>query len=157
MGVVDLWFARYLPAFAEVNNIFNCGKVIKKSLVSFLDKSSILFSCLVDFGSDGAKVITGCRNGVAACLTQRQPSLVSKHQLPLTKSQAGDNVPYILNTFKPTFQQLFYFFKNSSVRMAGLKAMEQQLQTKELKLKKLADTHGGCQLTMPVKHWSMFY
>jgi len=60
------------------------------------------------------------------------------HRLALAASQAG--VQYISNTFKPTLQQLFYFYENSAVRMAGLKAIEQLLHTKDLKLKKYADT-----------------
>ena len=96
--------------------------------------------------------MTGCHNEVAVRLARKQPLLTSihcvAHRLALAASQAGDDVRYISNTFKPTLQQLFYFYENSAVRMAGLKAIEQLLQTKELKLK----THTGCQLTMPVKH-----
>ena len=49
--------------------------------------------------------------------------------------------------FKPHTLTTFYFYENSAVRMAGLKAVEQLLQTKELKLKK---SYAGCQLIMPV-------
>ena len=103
--------------------------------------------------------MTGCHNGVAAWLTQRQPSLISTHcvahRLALAASQARDDVPHVSNTFKPTLQQLFYFYENSPVRMAGLKAIEQLLQTKELKLKKSADTRwlsvdNACQTLVDV-------
>ena len=72
---------------AEIKNTFlsivelpnGTVDVIEKSLASFLDKSSILLSRLVGFASDGANVMTGCHNGVAARLTRRQPSLISTH------------------------------------------------------------------------------
>ena len=112
-------YARYLSASGEVKNVFSSivelpngtADVIKESLVSFLDKSSISLSCLVGFASDGANVMTGCRNGVAAQLARRQPLLTSTHcvahRLALAASQAGNDVPYASITFKPTLQQLF--------------------------------------------------
>lgn len=126
-------YTRYLSAFGDVKNAFltimeltnGTADVIEESLVSFLNKSSISLSRLVGFASDGANVMTGCRNGVAARLARRQPLLTSTHcvahRLALAASQAGDDVPYVSNTFKPTLQQLFYFYENSTVRMAGLK------------------------------------
>ena len=69
-------YARYLSASGEVKNVFlsivelpnSTADVIEESLVSFLDKSSISLSHLVGFASDGANVMTGCHNGVAARL-----------------------------------------------------------------------------------------
>ena len=135
------------------------AEVIEEKLVSFLEKSSISLSHLVGFASDGASVMTGCHNGVAVRLARRQPLLTSTHcvahRLALAASQAGDDVQYISNTFKPTLQQLFYFYENSAVRMAGLKAIEQLLHTKDLKLKKSADTRwlsvdNACQTLVKV-------
>jgi len=37
----------------------------EQSLVSFLDKSSLSLSHLLVFTTDGARVMTGCHNGVA--------------------------------------------------------------------------------------------
>ena len=160
-------YARYLSASGEVKNSFllidelpnGTVEVIEEQLVPFLKKSSILLSHLVDFASDRANVMTGCYNGVAVRLARRQPLLTTihcvAHRLVLAASQAGDDVRYISNTFKPTLQQLFYFYEISAVRMAGLKAIEQLLQIKGLKLKKSVDKHwlsvdNACQLTMPV-------
>ena len=103
--------------------------------------------------------MTGCHNGVAVQLARRQPLLTSihcvAHRLAQAASQAGDDVRYISNTIKPTLQQLFYFYEISAVRMAGLKAIEQLLQTKELKLKKSIDTRwlsvdNACQTLVKV-------
>ena len=110
-------------------------------------------------GTDGASVMTGRHNGVAARLERLQPILTSvhciAHQLALAASLSGDSVPYIANTFKPTLRQLFYFYENSTVRMSGLKAIEQLLQTPDLKLKQPADTRwlshdSACQTLLKV-------
>ena len=85
-------YARYLSASAEVKNTFlsivelpnDTTDVIERSLVSFLDKSSILLSRLVGFASDGVNVMTGCHNGVDARLTRRQPSLIYQYTLCCT-------------------------------------------------------------------------
>ena len=42
--------------------------------------------------------------------------------------------------FKPTLSQLFYFYENSPVRMSGLKAIQELLESVKLKLEKPADT-----------------
>ena len=62
--------------------------------------------------------------------------------LALKVGQAGEKVPYPANTLKPTLEQLFYFYENSSVRMSGLKVMEQILQLCELKLERLQTPSG---------------
>jgi len=89
-------------------------------------------------------------------VARRQPLLTSTHcvvhRLGLAAYQAGEDVRYISNTFKPTLQQLFYFHENSA---DGLRAIEQLLQTKELKLKKSADTcwlsvDNACQTLVTV-------
>ncbi len=77
------------------------------------------------------------------------------HRLALAAGQASDNVPFISNTFKPTLRQLFYFYENSTVRMHGLKAIEELLGTPELKLKKALDTRwlshdAACQTLMRI-------
>ena len=57
----------------------------------------------------------------------RQPLLTSIHcvchRLALAAAQAGSDVPYIRDKFKPTLSQLFHFYHNSSVRMSGLEAI----------------------------------
>ena len=103
--------------------------------------------------------MTGRHNGVAARLKRLQPILTSvhcnAHRLALAAAQSGDSVPYIANTFKPTLRQLLYFYENSTVRMSGLKAIEQLLQTPDLKLKQSADTRwlshdSACQTLVNV-------
>ena len=159
-------YVRYLSASGEIKNSFlsivelpKGTAEVNEQLVPFLKKSSILLSHLVGFASDRANVMTGCHNGVAVRLARRQPLLTSihcvAHRLALAASQAGDDVRYISNTFKPTLQQLFYFYEISAVRIAGLKAIEQLLQIKELKLKKSVDKRwlsvdNACQTLVKV-------
>ena len=104
-------------------------------------------------------MMTGRHGGVAARFKCHQPLLTSSHciahRLALAAAQSGDSVPYLSNTFKPTFRHLFYFYENSLVRMNGLRAIEQLLQTPELKLKQPADTRwlshdAACQTLVKV-------
>lgn len=78
--------------------------------------------------------------GVAR-LRSKQPILASlhcvAHRLALAAGQAGEKVAFFLSH---TLKQLFYIYENSSIRMSGLKAIEQLLDLPELKLKKAADT-----------------
>ena len=128
-------------------------------VTTYLESKLILLSNMVGFGSDGASVMIGRHNGVAARLKCHQPILTSihciAHRLALAAGQSGDSVPYIANTFKPTLRQLFYFYEKSPVRMSGLKAIEQLLQTPQLKLNQPADTRWfshdtACQTLMRV-------
>ena len=144
--------AQIQTAFLRIVELANGFAVtIEETLMTFLDKYSIPLSHLVGFGSDGASVMIGKHSGVAARIKAKQPILTSihcmAHRLALAAGQAGDKVKFIADTFKPTLKQLFYFYENSPVRLSGLKALEELLQTPELKLKKHW-THVGF-LMMP--------
>ena len=65
---------------------------------------------------------------------------IAWHRLALAAADSGEKVRFIHYTFKPTLAQLFKFYENSAVRTVGLKAIEQLLETPELKLKRPADT-----------------
>ena len=60
--------------------------------------------------SDGAAVMTGRSNGVAARLKKHSPRMISvncvAHRLALAASHAADGIPY-LQRFKSTLQTLF--------------------------------------------------
>ena len=160
-------YIRYLSPAAKVCTSFltiielpnGTAETVEKYLTTYLESKLILLSNMVGFGSDGASVMIGRHNGVAARLKCHQPILTSihciAHRLALAAGQSGDSVPYIANTIKPTLRQLFYFYENSPVRMSGLKAIEQLLQTPQLKLNQPADTRwlshdAACQMLMRV-------
>lgn len=145
-------YARIINSDAQAQTVFlkiveltnGRAETIEKALMTYLDKCSIPLSRLVGFGSDGASVMTGKHSGVAARLKAKQHFLTSTHciahRLALVAGQAGDKVKFIADTFKPTLKQLFYFYENSPIRLNGSKAIEEPLQTPELKLKKKKDT-----------------
>ena len=142
---IDSSTAAVKTSFLKIVELVNgSADTIEKALLAYLEDHSIPLSGLVGFGSDGAAVMTGRLSGVAARLKSRQPVLTSihcvAHRLALAAGQAGEKVSYLSNTFKPTLRQLFNFYENSSVRLSGLKAIEQIFELPELKLKKAADT-----------------
>ena len=144
-------YARYISdgdvktTFLHISELFN-GKAdtIESSLLACLEENDLPLSKLVGLGTDGASVMTGRHNGVAARLKRRQPILTGIHclchRLALAVAQAGNEVPFIARKFKPTLSQLFYFYENSPVRMSGLKAIEELLDSIKLKLEQPADT-----------------
>lgn len=54
-------------------------------------------------------------------------------KLSLAVSQAGDGVPYV-KKFKDILRKLYDFFDNSSVKTAGLGAVQELLNDPKLKL-----------------------
>ncbi|KAJ8307791.1 hypothetical protein KUTeg_014656 [Tegillarca granosa] len=86
-----------------------------------IDMNKVMF-----FGSDGASVMTGLKNGLSARLRDDQPNCVNihcmAHKLALCTSQAADDVSY---------------FKHSSLRTANLSKIEEVLDDKQLKIKEI--------------------
>ena len=78
-------------------------------------------------GTDGASTMIGRRSGVVVRLKSITPSAISvhcaAHQVNLASSQAGDSVSYV-KKFSNILRQLYDFFNNSSVRTAGLEAVQ---------------------------------
>ena len=146
-------YTRFIDSNAQVHTAFlkiieltnGCAETIEQALMAYLDEKSIPMSRLVGFGSDGASVMTGRHSSVATRIRNRQPIVTSihcvVHRLALAASQAGERVKFVQDTFKPTLRQLFYFHENSFVRSSGLKALQELLETPELKLKKPLDKH----------------
>ena len=140
-------YARFINSDTQVQTVFlkiveltnGCAETIDDTLVIYLDKYSVSLSRLAGFGSDGASVVTGKHSGVATRIKMKQPILTSihciAHCLAFAAGQAGDKDKFIADTFKPTLKQLFYFYfyKNSPVRLSGLKVIEELLQTPEKK------------------------
>ena len=144
-------YARYVQSGKVATTFLNICELpngtadtIETTLLAYMDENNLSVSKMMGLGTDGAAVMTGKRNGVAARFKRRQPLLTSIHcvchRLALAAAHAGNDVPYIHHKFKPTLSQLFYFYQNSSVRISGLQAIERLLESPELKLKKPADT-----------------
>ena len=142
-------------AFLKIAELFNgTAECIEKTLLEYLHENNIPLAKMVGFGSDGASVMLGRHNGVSTRLKRHQPILLNIHclchKLALAAGESGKDVAFIFQKFKPTLTQLFYFYQNSSVRMSGLQAIEDLLNTPHLKVKRAADTRwlsheGACQ------------
>ena len=151
---------KWLQLFLNICELSNStADTIETTLLAYIEGNNLCVSKMVGLGTDGAAVMTGKRNGVAARFKERQPLLTSihcvGHRLALAAAHAGKDIPYIHNKFKPTLSQLFSFYQNSLVRMSGIQAIERLLELPELKLKKPADTRwlsseSACQTPVHV-------
>ena len=114
---------------------------IEEELLSVCQSVGINLSKVVGFGSDGASVMVGARNGVAT--RSHNPVMISIHcvanRLALAAAQAADSIPY-LKKFKRYLSQIFYYYHNSAVRSASLKAIQEVLEDPILKTKAAGDT-----------------
>lgn len=141
--------ARYILPTGDVTTSFlaiddlpdRTAETIEHALIGITSKKSIDVSKLRGFGSDGAPVMTGTRNGVAKRLTDRFPCLISihcvNHRLALAAAHAAD-IPNLVR-LKATVQTLFLFYQNSAVRMAELHVMQVILDDLIIKLKQAKD------------------
>lgn len=132
-------------SFLEVVNLQD-GKAqtIANAVIAVLHKHGLPLEKLIGLGSDGAAVMVGQRNGVAKILKDKTEGLLVNchciaHRLALASAEAANEIPY-LRKFRDILRQLFYFFQNSAVRMAGFTALQKLLETPEIKLKQANDT-----------------
>ena len=113
-----------------------------QAILSYLSFKSVDIDKLRGFASDRTNVMVGHHNGVAAQLKNCSPSLISIHcvndRLALAASHAAHNIPY-LQCFKSHLHNLFSFYQNSPVRLAGLEAIEAVLDDPRIKLKEAKD------------------
>ena len=112
------------------------------AILKSLEEKSLDITRHRGFGSDGASVMIGRLNGVAARLKRHSPRMISvhcvAHRLALAAAHAADGNPY-LQQFKSLLQTLFYFYQNSAVRMANLHAIQEILDDPSIKCKLAKD------------------
>ena len=115
---------------------------IEKSLSTFLQDINFHVTDISSFGSDGASVMTGRREGVATLLKRINNNIISihcvAHRLALATSQASQSITYLCR-FKEILFSLFYFYHNSTVRQAGLTAIQTVLGDPVITLKQAKD------------------
>ena len=118
------------------------ASTIEKSVLDFLHDNRLEIGSVSSFGSDGASVMTGCREGVATRLKRLNNNIISihcvAHRLALAAGQASQSIPY-LRRFKEILSTLFYFYHNSAVRQVGLTAIQVVLNDPVLRLKQAKD------------------
>ncbi|XP_038054694.1 zinc finger protein 862-like [Patiria miniata] len=129
-------FAQYLSpksgkvttSFLQVVDLPNgLAQTITTAVQDMLQSLSLPQTKFVGLGSDGANVMVGQHNGVAAKLRSTNKQLVNihciAHRLALAAAQSAEGIPYLLK-FKSILGQLFRFYEYSSVRTSGLKAIQ---------------------------------
>ena len=95
---------------------------------------------VMSFGSDGASIMTGRVGGVSTLLKKENPFMINihcmAHRLALCSSQAASNVA-TMEKYRQLLTDLYYYFSKSSKRTAGLKAIQEVLQSPKLKVKEM--------------------
>lgn len=104
---------------------------ITDALLEFCGKMELdVRKQLFALGSDGASVMLGCKGGVSKLMKDCVPYLIANHciahRLALACGQAANEINY-LKKFKSILDQLYRYYQNSAVRMAGLKAIQEVL------------------------------
>lgn len=86
--------------------------------------------------TDGAAVMTGCRQGVVKLREAYNSELVgvhcTAHRLALAASDAASSVPQV-KKFQQDLRSIFVFFSNSAVRSNKLHELQKQLDEPQLK------------------------
>ena len=99
----------------------------------------LVVSNMVGFGSDGASVMTGCRNGFASKIKRDVHHVFSihcvAHWLALTYGDAADKVDYLV-TFASTLKSLHSYIHHSSVRMESLATWQEAFSKPVLTVKR---------------------
>ena len=116
---------------------------IVDALTAYLHSAGLHLNHMSSFGSDGASVMTGCRGGVAILLRRESSEMIAVHcichRLALASGQASNQVKY-LKQMKDHLLSLWKYFHFSTVRSAQLKAIQNVMDSPELKMVKAVDT-----------------
>lgn len=97
---------------------------IKTALCQFLTDKGLIennnYSSLIGLGTDGASVMTGCRNGVGVKLKILNNKMVQvhcvAHRLNLAASQASKEIPY-MEDYRRYIQILHRYYSDSEVNL----------------------------------------
>ena len=85
----------------------------------------------IGFASDGAAVMTGKENGVAAILQSSSPAMIAvhcvAHRLALACSQAARGFPQLMQ-YKRTLIAIYSYFIHSSNRIHNMQEMQKVLE-----------------------------
>jgi hypothetical protein len=116
--------------------------VIYEALEGYIEKQELSKNKMIAFGSDGASVLTGKKNGVGVQLQTHVNELMihihcMAHRLNLVTSKAAENVTFITDTIQKAMSDLFYYLHKSAVRTSNLVAVQKLLSLPELKIKKI--------------------
>ena len=132
----------------EISECKASADVLVSKVTEELEQKGIKMSNLVGIGTDGASVMTGCRNGVVKQLRDKCPSLIgvhcAAHRCALAASQATKNISE-MEWYSRTVTNVFRFFSSSALRENKLREIQTLLQQPQLKY---VDIHSVRWLSM---------
>ena len=125
----------------KVSDISVTADVVTTHLCKILEDFDIEIQKIYGFGSDGASLMTGCKNGVATHMKNKNPVLITIHclanRLNLASSQAADKIPYLKDVFQKIMTDLYYYFSKSTARTSSLIVMQNILDEPQMKIKEI--------------------
>ena len=112
---------------------------ILEAISKTIDKLEVNKCNVVGIGTDGAAVMTGCKNGLAVKLQNSGAMYLTQihcaaHRVSLALSQAAKSIT-IINDIEITLSQLYHFFDDSPVRASALRLISEINENSEIKLK----------------------
>jgi hypothetical protein len=140
---IDFTPNTYFLGNITIDDPKSTAEVLFTSLEQFLNKNGLPFSKLMAFGSDGAAVMTGKKNGVATTIREKSPHCINihclAHKFNLATSQASRFVPYLKDQFEKGLTDLFYYFggSKSGNRKCELEQIQRVLQMDVVKIKEV--------------------
>ena len=134
------------------------SKAIADVLVEEIKKCRLDITKCVGFTSDGAAVMMGVKNGVAARLRQYAPQMINIHcichKLALACTYSNESVTYVKD-MELWLRQLWQYFENSPKRLAKFMDIQTQLKRiqmddplKKVVTKKLKKAYRTCLLSL---------
>ena len=125
---------------ADVHLDEGTGAGIFKALDTELTKRGVPMRKVLGLGTDGATVMTGKKNGLTGRFLRENPHIANTHcgahKVALVSEQAAAKVK-ALQDFKETITSIYYYFKQSAVRVADMAAIQKVLDDPVLQYKEV--------------------
>jgi hypothetical protein len=139
--------SRYVDTDSNIKNAFvsdtrisdGRAETITDQIKTELQSAHINIVNMSSFGSDGAAVLTGHKNGVCARLKEDNPSLITNHckdhRLALACTDSYKAIP-TMKTLDDTLDSLHKYYKYSSNHTRTLEDEQKAMEGPVLKVKK---------------------
>lgn len=113
---------------------------IKEALDNELAQRGMTAKDVDHLGTDGAKVMTGVKEGLTGLFLRDNPHLInshcSAHRVALASSQAANNIPQV-KEFSHTMEMIYYHFKRCPGKIDTVTAIQKILKEPELKYREV--------------------
>lgn len=146
---IDLVSAKLMTTFLKCKEVNDCSAAgIYNVMTEILRDKNIPMTKVCGLGTDGASVMTGHLNGVTAQIHEDNPHCICTHcvchRLALAVSQACKDIP-IMQSLIAVISAIYNFVSHSPRRAQQLKDLNDLLEQKNIKLKRLYEI---CWLSM---------